>query len=53
MDRGLINVVIYAMVREHVCQCYGAGKCITLCSGPDNDEFGEMTVGEKTIGKKT
>ena len=35
-----INVAIYVMVGEHVCQCYGRGKCINLYSGWDNDEFG-------------
>ena len=41
------------LVGEHVCQCYGRGKCITLCSGRGINKFGQKTVGEKTIGKKT
>ena len=41
------------LVGEHVCQCYGRGKCITLCSGRGINKFGETTVGEKAIGKKT
>ena len=41
------------MVEENVCQCYGRGKCINLCSGRDNDKFGESTVRETTIGEKT
>ena len=42
---------------RHLCYgrgcCNGRGTCIYLCYGQNRSWFGELTVGQTTIGKKT
>ena len=51
IGRGTLH--LYELVGECVCLYIGRGTCKYLCTGRDNDEFGESTVGETTIGEKT